>query len=324
MMNLVAGAILIVGVLVHILIWRHWGRQTFKAQNVGRYWYDVPDEPPATVAVLLGKGDGFAPTVVDLAQRGYLNIRELPPRRTKLLRRKRNWQFTQMRAVDNSLLSFEARLLRYLFQHGSEISQRDLSKRAKQERDQAEALHSGFHREVRETIRAYDETNRTTALSLNAATAGVMMLGACVCIIGGSLLALVTVLGAVVVGMLSINLKRRTPEGVQRAAEWTSLRRYLRDFGNFKDAPAGHLILWERYLVYAVALGVARQLGKGLAQRLPESSLSSGDFATWYTPSVDAFDLVHLASFSKGFAGDLVPSGFGFGSFNLFEDWFPW
>jgi uncharacterized membrane protein len=41
-------------------------------------------------------------------------------------------------------------------------------------------------------------------------------------------------------------------------------------------------VLYERYLVFAVALGVADQLIAGLRVRFPELSDPSSGFATWY------------------------------------------
>ena len=69
---------------------------------------------------------------------------------------------------------------------------------------------------------------------------------------------------AVLLGFGTLLLRSRTAEGAQRASEWKAFERKLRDFSQMEDAPAGHLILWERYLVYAVALGVSQRLAHGL------------------------------------------------------------
>jgi uncharacterized membrane protein len=75
-------------------------------------------------------------------------------------------------------------------------------------------------------------------------------------------------------------LRQRTPAGQRRIHEWIGVRNYLRDFSQLADAPAGHLVLWERYLVYAVALGVSDDLARGLAARIPAED--TRQFATWY------------------------------------------
>ena len=50
--------------------------------------------------------------------------------------------------------------------------------------------------------------------------------------------------------------------------QWEGVEHFLRDFSELEDAPSGHLVLWERYLVYAVALGVSEELVRGLALRV--------------------------------------------------------
>ena len=50
---------------------------------------------------------------------------------------------------------------------------------------------------------------------------------------------------------------RRTPEGARLAARWAAFRRYLEDFSRMDEAPVISLPLWEEFLVYGIALGVA-------------------------------------------------------------------
>ncbi len=81
-----------------------------------------------------------------------------------------------------------------------------------------------------------------------------------------------------------ILLRRRTHAGAQRHAEWDGLRRFLKDFSQLQDAPSGHMALYERYLVAAVALGVADDLVEALQVRIPEVA-NDPTFATWYVGS---------------------------------------
>jgi Predicted membrane protein (DUF2207) C-terminal domain len=72
-----------------------------------------------------------------------------------------------------------------------------------------------------------------------------------------------------------IRRRRRTPEGQLEAKRWEAFRRYLTDFPRLRDAPAATLELWESYLVYAIALGIAdRVLAGAEAYRLEELSRS--------------------------------------------------
>lgn len=76
-------------------------------------------------------------------------------------------------------------------------------------------------------------------------------------------------------------LRRRTEKGARKLAEVQGLARFLSDFSLVDDVPVGHLALYERYLVYAVALGVADRLIEGLRMRFPELA-DDPSFAPWY------------------------------------------
>ncbi|MDQ3781965.1 MAG: DUF2207 domain-containing protein, partial [Actinomycetota bacterium] len=53
---------------------------------------------------------------------------------------------------------------------------------------------------------------------------------------------------------------RRSSAGALLDARWNAFRSYLRDFGRFEEAPAISIALWEEYLVYAIAFGVADEV----------------------------------------------------------------
>ena len=110
---------------------------------------------------------------------------------------------------------------------------------------------------------------------------------------------------AVVLLACMVLLRRRTPEGAQRFAEWNGLKQFLKDFSQLQDAPSGHMALYERYLVAAVALGVADELVEALRVRIPEIA-NDPTFATWYVGSRTATgfgSFSSLGDFSSGLVG---------------------
>ena len=66
--------------------------------------------------------------------------------------------------------------------------------------------------------------------------------------------------GAVLIAMAARGLSRRTPEAALEVRKWEAFRRFMTDFSAMKDAGPQLLHLWEHYLVYAMALGVADRL----------------------------------------------------------------
>ena len=57
--------------------------------------------------------------------------------------------------------------------------------------------------------------------------------------------------------MLNKMWVKRTPKGALLHTRWQAFLRYLNDFSRMQEAPPASLALWEQFLVYGVALGVA-------------------------------------------------------------------
>ncbi|MGH2692368.1 MAG: DUF2207 family protein, partial [Actinomycetota bacterium] len=96
----------------------------------------------------------------------------------------------------------------------------------------------------------------------------------------------------------------RLPQAMrERVAKWAAFRRYLKEFSTFEDAPAAAVTIWEHYLVYAVALGVADEVEeqvRGLvpAEQLPQpwpGAPSGADGYVYYHHSIGSSP-AHVAS----------------------------
>src|SRR5690606_4350242 len=69
--------------------------------------------------------------------------------------------------------------------------------------------------------------------------------------------------------------------GALEAARWEAFRRYLTDFSRLEEAPVISLDLWDRYLVYAIAFGVAEEvLEQARLHAPPELEQTSSIY--WY------------------------------------------
>ena len=80
--------------------------------------------------------------------------------------------------------------------------------------------------------------------------------------------------------------RRRTRAGSELYARLVALRNWLRDFTRLREAIPADVILWDRLLVMAVALGVARQVARQLQVALPQlaADVDAGGCAAmgWY------------------------------------------
>ena len=88
------------------------------------------------------------------------------------------------------------------------------------------------------------------------------------------------------------------PAALQASAEaWEGFRRYLNDFPRLADKPADTLPLWESYLVYGIAFGIAERVLEAAKVSFPAISSSSVYAPALYVPSFSA------ASFASGLGG---------------------
>jgi uncharacterized membrane protein YgcG len=105
-------------------------------------------------------------------------------------------------------------------------------------------------------------------------------------------------LNAVVVLLLPASMWRRRSPTLQAAAEgWEGFRRYLNDFPRLADKPADTLPLWESYLVYGIAFGIAERVLEAARVDFPAISTSSV-----YAPALYV-STFHTASFASDLGG---------------------
>ena len=109
-------------------------------------------------------------------------------------------------------------------------------------------------------------------------------------------------LNAVVVLFLPAPMwRRRRPELQASAERWEGFRHYLEDFPRLADKPADTLPLWESYLVYGIAFGIAERVLAAARVDFPAISQSSVYGPALYVPSFNA------SSFASGL-GSAFPS----------------
>ena len=225
---------------------------------------------------------GFSATILDLAERGFLTVREVREDRM-LLADKVDYELTRTDADRGPLKGFERSALDQVFADGSPVMQSDIGKNARAHQSESLSRWNDFKADAATSLRSrkYINGHRSKPFLLNVLSAivvglaGVGAISLRLWVIGG-----IAIAWAAVQIALTPLLRQRSPEGQVRFLQWRGVRNYLRDFSQLADAPVGHLVLWERYLVYATALGVSEELAQGLAVHLPPEERTA--FAPWY------------------------------------------
>jgi hypothetical protein len=93
-------------------------------------------------------------------------------------------------------------------------------------------------------------------------------------------------------GLLAIPGKMRaerdTPKGREAAARWLGLREYLGEDGAFADAPPAAVAVWDRYLAYGAALGVAPAAVRSLPLGTESDTVAWSAYGgRWRTVEID-------------------------------------
>jgi len=69
-----------------------------------------------------------------------------------------------------------------------------------------------------------------------------------------------------------ICFSKRTTKGNEHYLKWKALKKFMKDFGRMDKKELPEIVLWEKYLVYAVSLGCADTLAKTMQLRIAEFS----------------------------------------------------
>ena len=90
------------------------------------------------------------------------------------------------------------------------------------------------------------------------------------------------VISLLLIGLGILPILQRTPEATLEFKKWQAFKRFISDFSAMKDAPPTLLHIWDEYLVYAVVLGVAKELLKNL-EKLAKQYNYKFAAVTWYS-----------------------------------------
>ena len=137
----------------------------------------------------------------------------------------------------------------------------------------------------------------------------VLLVGIGACLIANAALCL---------GTLIVNRRlwrRRTQAGQEEAERWEAFRRYLSDFPRLQEAPPATLALWERYLVYGIAFGIAERVLQGAQLHMPEALHEASSIywiSSWGDLGSGATSL-SIGDLASGFGSALAPPNSGSG-----------
>ena len=90
---------------------------------------------------------------------------------------------------------------------------------------------------------------------------------------------------------------KRNKEANLEYINWIGLKKFMEDFGRMDTKELPEIVLWEKYLVYAVTLGCADKLAKDMEIKANELQEFNNNILTNYTFAYYRFDA--LTNFSR-------------------------
>ena len=213
-------------------------------------------------------GSAVVATLLDLAHRGFLEIRETVETTRGFFgeKRKVDYEFDRTSKPLDELEPFELDLLGFLLSKGDSPSgftisaiKRTASKRAGEFRKWFTAWSKKV--KAQGQVLAFYEPYATGAMSRNGAVGLVIaVLGVVFCVLSRSPVGLPAALGGIVVAVLTVTLSRRTVEGRRLFVAWKVFRSHLKSLTRSLGPVALDSHEWGRYLAASVIFGLHKDL----------------------------------------------------------------
>ncbi len=281
----VVTVIIVIPIIVFLYFYLKYGVEP-KVDYGLKYESEPPrDIPPMALASIYGidlknSTKGLLATIFDLARRGHIDIREEKKEKLFGLYDKTEQIFKITKkgkkalSSKSELLGFERDVLSLLFEDMSknkdEISSSEMTKWCRAHsmtiKDTIETLNKDAKEWFEKTyFKLYEPKSlkKASKFLIIMIIYGIFVFGT---LLFTGIIPFIELIFAVLVVVILITflasyaIKRKTPEATLEIKKWNAFKRYISDFSAMKDAPTTLLHIWDRYLVYAVVLGVAEKL----------------------------------------------------------------
>ncbi len=273
--------------------YRKYGQRPSLPPSV-KYASDVPENiPPALVGYLLSSreiyGGAIVSTMMDLARRGFINLREEQIEKKKLFGGTRTvtnyaWDLNReyWRGHNTDLKVYENDLLAFIFDDlAAGRDSIDLKEIKKQQ-----TRFTKFFREWKKQVKRlgderdwYDrEGNRGMYYSLGIGIVMIILSGVAAYFIG--VWAIGLGVASIAVFVLSFLTPHRTKEGEMLARHWKALKRYMLKYHYRSMDKSALLAKIDDYLVYGIVLGLGQKVFKELAAYIPAEEYQR--YVPWY------------------------------------------
>lgn len=298
--------LMILAIFVPVIIYFRYGREP-KIDYQAEYERDIPtDDPPALVNAICGPGfskkigepdmDGFKATIMDLIDIKYLLMEKQPASMegygiddSMFLKINQGKDKSSLKGFEldilNFLEEFEEEGLISLDQISADLSDRETAKAFRE-------TYNNWKADIKDRFLSDDQLKKIflkkgdNYLKIFAVAGIIVALVVFFFTITDPLPAAgYPLLASIILGIVSI-ISLLLPEkiagqwttyGEEYDAKWHNFKKYIKDFSLIKEYPPESVTIWNKYLVYATALGAADAVRKAMELYVPSDQLEGSD-----------------------------------------------
>ena len=289
-------------------------KEKIVASTQYKYFRDIPDEnaTPGEVMRILNPirsqfsssefGKIFSATMLDLTLKKYLDI--------KLEKNQKNKDVTNiyvLKQVSDGLKPNEERIMTFIRNAaGSKkvMTLKELQSYIKEHPSKVESLLSSTFKSV-ETQLGNDEILDLEAYSdyskYSNAKIGYIVLIIVLCWFVFAVIPIIAIVISAINAILCWKIQKKlsifTQKGIDKQTEWKGLKVFMEEFSMLDKREVPELVIWEKYLVYATAMGVADKVIKQLKIVYPNFEEMTNGIETYSYMSI-----MMNTNFSAGFS----------------------
>jgi uncharacterized membrane protein len=282
------------------MLWRRFGRKHLTVFD-GDYYRDLPASySPAELSILWNfkamNANDITATIMDLARRQFLFLEEDTVQVRRLLGSKEVTTFrlsfmpapepaALRKPEEATLRPHEIELIDFLKNDiggGKDyIYLTDIEEYAKKNGEAFYAFWSDWTSSILAKCETYNFIDSNGSMTLFTVLGGVALF-----VLGFVLAARIGTIGwamiiaGIIIFFIPRRFKRRSVTGQEDYVRWAAFKKFLEHFSEMQRHEIPSLIIWEHYLVYAVTLGVAKEVIKQLEVVFP--NMQDGDYRFGY------------------------------------------
>ena len=283
------------------------------------YYRDLPDEnsTPGEAMKIFNMsinsftasnfGKVFSATMLDLALKGYLEIKQ-----EKNSKGKENINIYVLKQVSDGLKPSEDRIMTFVRDaaKGKEvITLKELEKYIEEHPTKIQSLLKGTYDAVNNQLikeqiidsEIQKEYKKYKDIQTGYIAAIIFLF--CFTLIAFIIPLIIFVIDAIMCGKIAKKLNVLTQKGIDMQEQWKGLKKYMEDFSMLDRREVPELVIWEKYLVYATVFGVAEKVIKQLKIVYPNfEEITSGVNTYTY------MNIMMHTNFSSSFSNALSTS----------------